>query len=329
MYITGSFFRGVHTVIRSGIGCRLQYLLVFILVFFATPVMSFTVPQVSPPIISHVFRLAVIGEREGSPSSTLAEMSELHNRLGKLLAVSGIQLAPLVVADNVEQLSAMVARHEIDGFFEGVLTTLAIVRSVPAYQPRLLLWRKGERQYHSVFFVRTESAFQSLADLQGRTIVFESPRSTSAYQLPRMTLEMAGYSLLPAVAMSDSAPAVRSSSLIYRFAGSEENEAYWVDRGLADIGAFNNGDWDRLPDSVRQHLRVIGRSREVPRWLFSMSQNLSVDVHLAVYSALLDMEHTDEGRSALMAASGITAVEALTADDQATLLWWSEAMHGH
>jgi phosphonate transport system substrate-binding protein len=298
-------------------------------VCFATPALSLPVPQVSSPSVSHVFRLAVIGEREGSPSSTLAEMSEFHNRLGKLLAVSGIQLAPLVVADSIEQLSVMVARHEIDGFFEGVLTTLAIVRSAPAYRPRLLLWRKGERQYHSVFFVRTESDFQSLADLQGRTIVFESPRSTSAYQLPRMTLEMAGYSLLPAVVMSDSALSSSSGGLIYRFAGSEENEAYWVDRGLADIGAFNNGDWDRLPDSVRQHLRVIGRSRDVPRWLFTINQDLPTDIYSAVCSSLLDMAHTDEGRSALMAASGITAVEALTVDDQATLLWWSEAMHGH
>lgn len=296
---------------------------------FVTPALSLAVPQVSAPAISHVFRLAVIGEREGSPSNTLAEMSALHNRLGKLLALSGIQLAPLVVADNVEQLAAMVVRHEVDGFLEGTLTTLDIVQSVPAYQPRLLLWRKGERQYHSVFFVRTESQLRSLADLQGHTIVFESPRSTSAYRLPRMTLEMAGYALSPAVAASDVVQARSSSTLIYRFAGSEENEAYWVDRGLADIGAFNHGDWERLPDSVRQHLRLIGRSRDVPRWLFTMSRNLPADIDLAVYSALLDMEHSDEGRNALMAASGITAVEALTADDQATLLWWSEAMHGH
>lgn len=267
-----------------------------------------------------VYRLAVISERESNPSATMTEMSDLLRVLERRLQHDGVVLAPLRVADSIDQLSALLRRGEVDGFFEGAMAVVELSRVHAFIEPSLLLWRKGQRTYHSVFFVRNNSHWQDLDGLQGARLVFESERSTSAFRLPLMMLGNAGYELRP-----DSQQPAAPGQLLYRFAGSELNQAYWVDRGLADVGAFNNGDWERVPLTVREHLRIIGRSPEVPRWIFAIDNRRAPDLQRKMQSALLAMSTTQEGRDALMAASSVTGVELLGAPERHLLQQWARS----
>lgn len=271
-----------------------------------------------------VLRVAVINERVNTPSTTLAEMTDFYRRLGRQLAQSGIELAPLQVVDSIDQLAALVKRREVDAFFEGTFATLDITHQNPDWQPQLLMWRKGQRDYYSVFFVRDSSPVQDLSDLSGSSIVFESARSTSAFHLPRLVLEQAGYQLLP-----EGQATHPPRYLLYRFADSEENQAYWVERGRADIGAFNNGDWDRLPASLRQRLRIVGQTPPVPRWLFTLDTRLPAAVQNAARQALLQLMDHEDDRQALLQASGVTRIEALNEADIANLRHWSGVVYGH
>jgi phosphonate transport system substrate-binding protein len=70
-------------------------------------------------------------------------------------------------------MSDRIARGEIDALIEGVMPTLALERQTGLLDPELLVWRKGQRQYVTVFFTRKDSSIQELQDLRGRTIAFE------------------------------------------------------------------------------------------------------------------------------------------------------------
>ncbi|EXJ12618.1 phosphate/phosphite/phosphonate ABC transporter substrate-binding protein [Imhoffiella purpurea] len=267
------------------------------------------------------FRLGVINERPDRPSDALKQYGPLNDYLSRRLAERDILVGDLFIGQDLDEMAAAIERGEVDALAEGVMPTLSIRRRSGTILPTLLLWRKGQRQYHAVFFARRDSAIQGLQDLRGRRIVFESPRSTSAYFLPLASMRAQGLHLTPSGAPSSDPARVR-----YLFAGSELNQAYWVQAGRADAGAFNNGDWERIPASVRQELRIFGRTRSVLRWLLSFSTGLDVRIREAVIRVFLDMPEEAEGRVALEAAARIARIERLTDADRADLDYWSDVL---
>ena len=108
------------------------------------------------------------------------------------------------------------------------------------------------------------------------------------------------------------------------FAGSETNQAYWVQRGRADAGAFNNGDWERVPEIVKQDLRIIYRTKPVLRWLFTFVEGLDEKTQSAVVNVLLSAHEDKAGQLALLAAEQISKFEPLTDDDKVNLAYWSD-----
>ena len=81
---------------------------------------------------------------------------------------------------------------------ESVFPMLTLRERSRNLEPSLLVVRRGEREYRSVFFTRQESPIRTLADLRGRTLVLQALRSTSAFALPRAELARAGIPLVAA-----------------------------------------------------------------------------------------------------------------------------------
>lgn len=275
----------------------------------------------APAAESTPFHLGVINERPQDPNHALNEFGKLHSYLAERLGRQGIRVGKLVIARDLNEMATLISEDQVQAVIEGLMSTLVLQRRTERLQPALVAWRKGQREYHSVFFVRRDSGIDKLADLAGRTLVFEAPRSTSAYLLPKAELVGAGL-VLAYSDQSGSAPGV----VYYRFAGSEENQAYWVERGIADAGAFNNGDWQRLAEPVRNRLRIIHRTRPMLRWLLSFETDLDPAVRSAVSVALVDAEQHDAGREALQQASRISRFEPLSAADRSDLAYWSAVL---
>lgn len=267
---------------------------------------------------AHPFRLGVINEMPDKPDHALRQYRRLHAYLARELAARGLPIGRLVIARNIEEMANRVANDEVDALLEGVMPSLTIQRRTAKLEPRLLLWRKGQREYHSVFFTRRDSGIGSLADLEGRTLAFEAPRSTSAYFVPRAALLAERMVVAPAEAIAAPPAAVR-----YLFAGSELNQAYWVHRGRADAGVFNDGDWERVPETIRGDMAIIHRTRPVLRWLASFRRSLDPAVRDAVIAALLDADRDELGRQALADAAGIRRIERLSGDDRHNLDYWA------
>jgi len=263
-------------------------------------------------------RLGVVSERPDRPSEALEQYGPLNAYLERRLSPAGVQVADLVIARDLAEMARFLDAGEVDVLIEGVIPTLKLERDTQRIRPSLLVWRKGQRQYHSLFFVRRDSPITGLQDLAGRTIAFESKRSTSAYFVPLFMLRDAGLEVVPAASEAPSPGAVR-----YHFAGSELNQAYWVHDGRADVGAFNDGDWERTPAAIREELRVIARTPPLLRWLVSFSTELDTKTEQAVSEVLLEMHQNADGQAALAAAAHIARLEHLSDDDRANLAYWS------
>lgn len=275
-----------------------------------------------PGVTGETLRLGIVNERPDRADHALKQFLPLNNYLKKELKKHNIKVAPLTVAKSIDELASRIEKGQVDAFIEGVMPTLIIRNRTKKVFPELLVWRKGQRQYHSVFFVRKDSQIQNLREIGGKTIVFEAPRSTSAYFLPSLTLESEGFNLI-----ESGRPLKNDRSVPYLFAGSETNQAYWVHNGKGDIGAFNNGDWERVPNVIKQDLKIIGRTKPVLRWLFSYTTNYQTETKQKINNVLINAYFSEEGRQALKTASNIKKIETLTLEDRNGLHYWDRLLH--
>jgi len=267
------------------------------------------------------FHLGVITERIDEPDHALSQYSQLRDYLRDRLREYDIDVGPLVIGRDVPDLGEKLARGQVDMVIEGVFPTLAMQRRTGELQPALLVWRKEQREYFTVFFSREDGPIETLEDLRGQRLTFESPRSTSAYAIPRGFLLHRGFTLVPAAGGVAAAGAIR-----YVFAGAEINQAYWVLHGKAEAGAFNDGDWQRLAPGVQRGLRIFARTPPILRWLVSFHDDVAPQVRAAVEAVLLEMHEDPVGSEALRAASDIARFERLDASDMDNLDTWRDVL---
>jgi phosphonate transport system substrate-binding protein len=262
-------------------------------------------------------RLGVIAEEPNEPDRMFKVFADFLGELRRRLAPSGIAVGELVIARDLDDLSQRLSARGVDMVLETVFPLLALRERSRNLEPALLVVRRGEREYRSVFFTRKDSPIQELADLRGRTLVLQALRSTSAFALPRAELLRSGLRLLPADDTALDASAVR-----YVLALAEVNQAVWVLHDKGDAGAFNEGDWHALPEKVRAQLRIFKRTRSLPRGLIAIRADLDPKVRRALEDVLVSLHHDEPGRAALAKAQGVTRFERLTPAEQRSVLAW-------
>jgi phosphonate transport system substrate-binding protein len=251
----------------------------------------------------------------------LQAYSDLIAELRRRLAPVGIKVLPLAVARDLEDLSERLVEGEVDFVIETAFPTLVLRERSRCLEPSLLVERRGQREYRSVFFTRKGGPIRTLGDLRGRTLVLQALRSTSAFALPKAELARAGLALVPA----DASPA-RKDVVRYVLAGAEINQAVWVLHGRGDAGAFNEGDWAALPERVRAELRLFHETAPIIRGLLSFRSGLDPGVRARAEKALLSLHESEAGRAALARASGVTRLDRLTAEDRAGLRGWERVL---
>lgn len=263
--------------------------------------------------------LGVIAEEPNEPDRLFKAYSPLLGLLRRRLGPAGIGVADLAIARDLDDLAQRIAQGEVDVVFESVFPMLSLRERSRSLEPALLVARRGEREYRSVFFTRQESPINSLADLRGRTLVLQAIRSTSAFALPRAELTRAGLRLVPA----DDAAAADPKAVRYVLALAEVNQAIWVLHGKGDAGAFNEGDWRALPAKVRARLRIFERSRPIHRGVVAFRVGLDPAVRHTLQELLIGLSQDEAGRAALAQAGGITRIERMTPAERREVLAWA------
>ena len=287
----------------------------------ATAVASWTAHAGAPAESAVTVRFGVTAEEPNEPGRMFTVYSPFLAELRQRLAPAGVGVSDLVIARDLDDLSQRLARKQVDFVLESVFPMLSMRERSRSLEPALLVVRRGQRDYRSVFFTRRESPIRSLADLRGRTLVLQVIRSTSAFALPRAELRRAGLSLVAADDAAADPGAVR-----YVLALAEVNQAVWVLHQKGDAGAFNEGDWQALPEKIRARLRIFERSRPIQRGLIAFRGDLAPATRRAIEAAMLALHQDEAGRAALTHAAGITRFERLTSAERRAVLDWAPVL---
>lgn len=160
----------------------------------------------------------------------------------------------------------------------------------------------GELGYHSVLIVRADSDYQSLDDLQGRSLAWADPNSTSGYLVPMVSLREDG--IEPDEFFGNTVfSGGHEQSVIGVLNGSLDSAFTWTSKG------DNTGQLRMMMDRGmldREDIRVIWESPLIPNPLYAVPGELPEDMKQDISDFFLSL-HEERPDLADAAASGRTS----------------------
>lgn len=229
--------------------------------------------------------LAQISDR---PKKDFRQLRPMAEYMQQQLSAYGFDRAEVQLYPDIQALMDAVRQQRVHWVTETLLSSARLVQAGLA-TPVALKWKRNQKTYHSLIYVRDDSPIHSLSELQGRRIAFEHSNSFSSYYLPARALRQTGLTLHPLSHPSDAVP---PDQVGFIFSRNERNNLLWVHKGIVDAGSVNNGDWEnpgRLPDTLKQDMRIIHRSPAYPRAFELTTPALSPEASAALQEALLSI----------------------------------------
>ncbi len=248
-----------------------------------------TGPESRPPGV------LTVGSVSLNPAAEHDVFRPLADYLGDRLDAVGIGRGRVVVVDSLNTMVEELEAGRVDLYIDSPFPVGFVVQHS---ETKVLLQRfkQGAEVYRSVLFARADGGIGSLADLRGRMIAFGEPFSTSGYLLPKAALISAGFKL---VNLADPAATVPDDEIGYVFSNDAENTMVWVLKGKVTAGAVNEDYFEALAGSRIGELKILHRSKPVPRNIVCARGDLDPDVVRAVVGLLLGMDEDVSGREVL------------------------------
>ncbi|HRO63770.1 phosphate/phosphite/phosphonate ABC transporter substrate-binding protein [Thermomonas sp.] len=260
----------------------------------------------------------VLGRISDNPKAHFEELKPLLDYLVPRLREVGIRSGRILMARDLQQMSSYLRRGRVDLINE-TAGNASVLEDRGVAHTFLISERDGVLRYHSLFFVRQDSPIESLSDLRGHSVAFQSPYSTSAYYLPASHLLAEGESLEPLLSPTDKPARDRVG---YLYARTELNITTWVHKRLVDAGVLSNLDWidpHRVPRAYLPDLRIIGRSEDVPRALMLARSGMDPRVEARLRELLLEAANDPAAAVALRKFMGTTRFVPIDETDRAAL----------
>ncbi|HLM54259.1 MAG TPA: phosphate/phosphite/phosphonate ABC transporter substrate-binding protein [Pseudoxanthomonas sp.] len=269
---------------------------------------------VAPRASASDARVLVLGCISDDPKTHYERLKPLLDYVVPRMRDVGITEGRVLMARDTQQMTSYLRRGRVDWVTETSGTGMQLQARAGA-KPIAIAERGGASSNRSMFFVRTDSGIDTLADLRGRSIAFQNSASTSAYFMPAAAMMQQGLQMemLPS---PDDRPTADAAG--YVFARSELNIAAWVHKKLVDAGVVGVLDWDdpeRLPPALRRDLKVIHSTPEYPRAVEMVRADLQPAVEARLRQVLLEAADDPDGRAALAAFFRTTRF--LPLDDEA------------
>ncbi|MGJ7456649.1 phosphate/phosphite/phosphonate ABC transporter substrate-binding protein [Halomonas sp. RA08-2] len=160
----------------------------------------------------------------------------------------------------------------------------------------------GELGYRSVLIVRSDSEYKSLDDLQGKSLAWADPNSTSGYLVPMVSLREDG--IEPDEFFGNTVfSGGHDQSVIGVLNGSLDSAFTWTSKG------DNTGQLRMMMDRGmldREDIRVIWESPLIPNPLYAVPGELPEDMKQEITDFFLNL-HEERPDLADIAASGRTS----------------------
>lgn len=242
----------------------------------------------SLPLTAQTLVLAQISDR---PKKDFRQLRPMVQFMAKALEAEGFSRGEVRLFPDYEQLSAAIRAGEVHWVTETPLTAARLVQADLA-TPLLRKWKRGQRSYQSLIYVRADSDINTLQQLKGKTIALEHRDSFSSYLLPLMALQAEG---LKPVELDKPGQPTPADQVGYLFSRNEKNNILWVDKGVTTAGSVNDGDWTtagRLPAGLTGKMRIIHRSEHYPRAYELVTPALAPAAAEALAQQLLTLDDT-------------------------------------
>lgn len=239
----------------------------------------------------------------GSVSSRTLDEDKLFrpfvDYLAAKLSAHDIVAGDVVITGSSQQMAERFRSGAVDLYVDSPLTAVRVGRDAPA-RPLLRRWKNGVAEYRSVIFARRSAGLDSIDDLTGHTIAFESEFSTSGCLLPKTLLIRAGKQIVE-VGAAGSGGMVGSDEIGYCFSRDDENTIFWVLNDRVVAGAMSRMSYEELAGSRIDELRVVAESAPVPRHVLMVRDNLDRQLVHAIEQVLLAMDEDPRGAEVLLA----------------------------
>lgn len=139
----------------------------------------------------------------------------------------------------------------------------------------------GSPTYVSRIFVRKDSGIATLADLEGRSIAFVDPLSSSGYMFPLEIFRSAGL-------IADRADADKFFRRVY-FAGGDEQAIRAVYNRFVDAAGIGQYSFDLLRPEERDELVALADSRPIPSHGVIVRKGIDRGLARELQAALLEL----------------------------------------
>ncbi|GAE26427.1 phosphonate ABC transporter phosphate-binding periplasmic component [Halalkalibacter wakoensis JCM 9140] len=164
--------------------------------------------------------------------------------------------------------------------------------------------------YNAIFITLEDSGLESLDDLEGKTIAYADPASTSGHIFPKgMLINHLGLNM----------DTVDDHFSYVTFSGSHEASLYSILNGDVDVAGVCDVCIERVFERVQDHpnfdkLKIIAESDPIPRGPQAISMDLPENLRELVIHAFHEM-HNDPEATAFLEESGYSAF--IPAEDSA------------
>ena len=214
----------------------------------------------------------------------------------------------VVVASTPSELAKLLEQQKVDFYMESAYSTYIINDVEGAAKLLLRRWQKGKPEYQSLIFVNRSSGVNRLDNLRGKIIVFENPKSTSGYFLPKFFLLRNGFKLSEKSRLD---AGVTPTEIGYIFALSQEKLVNLVLTNQAAAGAFSDDDSAKLDDKAKAEIGILAQTERLPRYLVSIRKDLAPALADRLKAILIAMSEDDEGRRILQKTGETTKFDML------------------
>jgi phosphonate transport system substrate-binding protein len=252
--------------------------------------------------------VAQTSNRSEAKTITLGIVSEINQKeieahygdfvryVGRKLSSGSDVEGRVLIAATPAELAKLLGQQKVDFYMESVYPTYIINDVEDAGKLLLRRWQRGKPEYQSLIFTNRNSGVNRLDDLRGKIIVFENPKSTSGYFLPKFFLQRNGFKLSE---KSGSDANVAPAEIGYIFALSQEKLVNLVLTNQAAGGAFSDDDYARVDDKAKAELGILAQTERLPRYLVSIRKDLAPALADRLKAILVSMSEDEEGRRIL------------------------------
>lgn len=177
-------------------------------------------------------------------------------------------------------------------------------------EAKLTLIRHGSPTFRAQFVTRADSEIKTLEDLNGKTVAFVDPASTSGYLLPLKTLR--DRKIVP----KETVFAMKHDSvisMIYQKQVDAGATFYSPPQGdvLEDARRLVLGQY---PD-VKEKIKIIELTQPIPNEPFVFRKDMPAEMKKSIGEALLKFVDTPEGQRAFRDLYGVTALKPARDED--------------